>query len=218
MARMPVGQGPATAGQVFSLIRDGRAVTRSEVGRVTGLSRTAVAARVAALLESGLVVEGADPERAPSSGGRPPVRLRFDADAGVVLAGAIGRSRTQLAVCDLDGTVLAGSDLDQEVGSAADDLMPQVVAGFTKLLDADDPRKVLARSAQPILEPVETFERTGLFNETIFSCGHVELGDGRIRMYYGAADSVVAAADFDVRDIVSSLEPWRGAAERLVRV
>lgn len=86
------------------------------------------------------------------------------------------------------------------------------------LLDADDPRKVLARSAQPILEPVEPFERTGLFNETIFSCGHVDLGDGRIRMYYGAADSVVAAADFDVSDIVHSLEPWRGAAERLVRV
>ena len=86
------------------------------------------------------------------------------------------------------------------------------------LLDADDPRKVLARSAQPILEPREPFERTGLFNETIFSCGHVDLGDGRIRMYYGAADSVVAAADFDVRDIVNSLEPWSRTAERLVRV
>jgi len=86
------------------------------------------------------------------------------------------------------------------------------------LLDADDPRKILARSAEPILEPLEPFERTGLFNETIFSCGHVDLGDGRIRMYYGAADSVVAAADFDVRDIVKSLEPWRGAAERVVRV
>jgi len=86
------------------------------------------------------------------------------------------------------------------------------------LLDADDPRKILARSAQPILEPLEPFERTGLFNETIFSCGHVTLADGRIRMYYGAADSVVAAADFDVRDIVNSLEPWRGAARRLVRV
>ncbi len=86
------------------------------------------------------------------------------------------------------------------------------------LLDADDPRKVLARSAQPILEPFEPFERTGLFNETIFSCGHVDLGDGRIRMYYGAADSVIAAADFDVHDIVRSLEPWRGPAERLVRV
>src|SRR5680860_1697155 len=134
MARLSVGPGPATTGQVFSLIRDGRAVTRSGVGRVTGLSRTAVAARVAVLLKSGLVVEGVDEERPPSSGGRPPVRLRFNRDAGVVLAGAIGRSRTQLAVCDLDGTVLAASDLDQEVGSAAEDLMPQVVAGFTKLL------------------------------------------------------------------------------------
>jgi len=84
------------------------------------------------------------------------------------------------------------------------------------LLDADDPRKVLARSAQPILEPAEPFERTGLFNETIFSCGHIELGDGRIRMYYGAADSCVAAADFEVRDILNSLEPWRDT-QRLVR-
>ncbi|MEO7351319.1 MAG: ROK family transcriptional regulator [Marmoricola sp.] len=132
---MSVGQGPATTGQVFSLIRDGRALTRSEVGRVTGLSRTAVAARVGALLESGLVVEGADEDRAPSSGGRPPGRLGFNRDAGVVLSGAIGRSRTQLGVCDLDGTVLASSDLDQEVGSAAEELMPKVVAGFTDLLE-----------------------------------------------------------------------------------
>lgn len=135
MARMSVGPGPATTGEVFSLIRDGRAVTRSEIGRVTGLSRTAVAARVGALLESGLVVEGADEERTPSAGGRPPVRLRFNRHAGVVLAGAIGRSRTQLGVCDLDGTVLASADLDQEVGSAADKLMPQVVAGFLTLLE-----------------------------------------------------------------------------------
>jgi predicted NBD/HSP70 family sugar kinase len=135
MARMSVGSGPATAGEVFSLIRDGRALTRSEVGRVTGLSRTAVTARVGALLESGLVVEGVEAERVPSSGGRPPVRLRFNRDAGVVLAGAIGRSRTQLGVCDLDGLVLATSDMDQEVGAAAEDLMPKVVAGFAELLE-----------------------------------------------------------------------------------
>jgi predicted NBD/HSP70 family sugar kinase len=129
------GRAPATPGQVFSLIRDGRALTRSDVGRLTGLSRTAVAARLGALLGSGLVVEGAEPdERGPSTGGRPPVHLRFNRSAGVVLAGAIGRSRTQLGVCDLDGAVLASVDLDQEVGPAADDLMPQVVAAFGDLL------------------------------------------------------------------------------------
>jgi predicted GH43/DUF377 family glycosyl hydrolase len=86
------------------------------------------------------------------------------------------------------------------------------------LLDPDDPRKVLARSPSPILEPTEPYERMGLFNDTIFSCGHIDLGGGRIRMYYGAADSVIAAADFDVDDIVKSLEPWHGVAERLVTV
>ena len=136
MAPVSTAPGPATTGEVFSLIRDGRAHTRSEVGRVTGLSRTAVAARVGALLESGLVVEGVDRDRAPSTGGRPPVGLRFNRAAGVVLAGAIGRSRTQLGVCDLDGEVLAAVDLDQEVGPAPDELMPKVVAGFSDLLDS----------------------------------------------------------------------------------
>ncbi len=135
MTRMSAGEGPATTGEVFSLVRDGRALTRSEVGRVTGLSRTAVAARIGALLDSGLVVEGVDEERDSAAAGRPPVRLRFNSDAGVVLSGAIGRSRTQLGVCDLDGIVLVSSDLDQEVGPSAEELMPQVVAGFTGLLE-----------------------------------------------------------------------------------
>jgi predicted NBD/HSP70 family sugar kinase len=135
---MPVGlaspAAPASAGEVFSLIRDGRALTRSEVGRLTGLSRTAVAARLAALLGSGLVVEGDGEDRGPSTGGRPPSHLRFNRDAGLVLAAAIGRSRTQLGVCDLEGEVLAARDLDQEVGSSPHELMPLVVAGCAGLL------------------------------------------------------------------------------------
>lgn len=78
------------------------------------------------------------------------------------------------------------------------------------LLDADDPSRVLARSGRPILAPEEAYERNGLFNDTIFSCGHVDLGGGRIRLYYGAADSVLAAADFEVSEIVASLEVWTG--------
>jgi predicted GH43/DUF377 family glycosyl hydrolase len=77
------------------------------------------------------------------------------------------------------------------------------------LMDLNDPRKVIARSPRPILKPTEIYETTGLFNDTVFSCGHIPLDDRgeRIRLYYGAADSVVAAADFDVREILDSLEP-----------
>jgi predicted NBD/HSP70 family sugar kinase len=131
MATRPAAP-PASVGEVLDLIRSGRATTRSEIGRVTGLSRTAVAARLLALLRSGLVVEG---EEGPSSGGRPPSRLRFHSTAGVVLAAAVGRSRTQLAICDLAGTVLSAADIDQEPGLAPDDLLPRVADRFGSLLD-----------------------------------------------------------------------------------
>jgi predicted GH43/DUF377 family glycosyl hydrolase len=76
------------------------------------------------------------------------------------------------------------------------------------LLDLEDPRKVIARSPQPILKPTDIYECMGLFNDTVFSCGVVPLDDRweRIRMYYGAADSVIAAADFNVQEILDSLE------------
>ncbi len=81
------------------------------------------------------------------------------------------------------------------------------------LMDGEDPSRVIARSPEPILAPSEPFELVGLFNNTVFSCGHVALDDDgqRIRLYYGAADSCLAAADFSVRDILDSLEPTSGA-------
>jgi beta-1,2-mannobiose phosphorylase / 1,2-beta-oligomannan phosphorylase len=77
------------------------------------------------------------------------------------------------------------------------------------LLDPDEPSHVLARSPAPILVPELSFERTGFFPDVVYSCGHVPLDDRgrRIRVYYGAADACVAAADFDVCQIVDSLEP-----------
>ncbi|CAN5756144.1 ROK family transcriptional regulator [soil metagenome] len=117
---------------MFTLIRDGVATTRSELRRLTGLSRTAVAARVSALSARGLVVER---EEGLSTGGRPPTLLLFNADAGVVLSAAIGRSRTRLAVCNLAGDIKAISDLDQEIGIGPDDLMPDVVKRLEALLD-----------------------------------------------------------------------------------
>jgi predicted NBD/HSP70 family sugar kinase len=121
-----------TAGEVFAVIRDHRAVTRAEIGRITGLSRTAVTARVAALESSGLVIE---PVQAASTGGRPAAQLMFNVDAGVVFSAAIGRSRTQLALCNLAGDILVTTDIDQEPGIGPDELMPDLVKRLDALLD-----------------------------------------------------------------------------------
>lgn len=119
-------------GDVFALIRELRDTTRAELGQLTGLSRTAVAARVAALMDLGLVAESLP---AASTGGRPATMLTFDADAGIVVCVAIGISRTRLAVCNLAGEIVAASDIDQEVALGPDDLMPDVVKRLDVLLE-----------------------------------------------------------------------------------
>jgi predicted NBD/HSP70 family sugar kinase len=120
-----------STGDLYALIRDKRELTRTEIGKLTGLSRTAVNARVRELTSRELVIES---EHAPSTGGRPATLLRLNVGAGVVLAAAVGGSRTRLGVCNLAGDVLAAADIDQEPGLGPADLMPDVVKHLDLLL------------------------------------------------------------------------------------
>jgi predicted GH43/DUF377 family glycosyl hydrolase len=72
------------------------------------------------------------------------------------------------------------------------------------LLDAREPWRVLGRSREPVLAPETAYERTGFFGNVVFTCGAAVSGD-RVRVYYGAADTVVAAADLSVEAILSGL-------------
>ena len=121
-----------SAGHLLAMIRDGRATTRSDLRRLTGLSRTAVVTRLTQLSDAGLVLLG---EELASTGGRPPGSLVFAADAAVVLAVAVGRSRTQLGVFDLAGSELASTELGHDVGAEPDDVLPDVVVALRGLLD-----------------------------------------------------------------------------------
>lgn len=131
--------GLATSGEVLRLIRSGEAVTRADLGRVTGLSRPAVQLRVAELLERGLVVERTD---GPSTGGRPPVRLEFNAEGGVVLVAALGASRTRVAVCDLAARELVGLEFAMDVEQGPDIVLPLLMDTWEELL-GDRPHSMI---------------------------------------------------------------------------
>jgi predicted GH43/DUF377 family glycosyl hydrolase/glycosyltransferase involved in cell wall biosynthesis len=77
------------------------------------------------------------------------------------------------------------------------------------LLDADDPSQVIARTDEPLLFPREDYEHDGFLHDVVFPSGHVMLDEeGRtIRVYYGAADTVLAAADLQIDDVLSALTP-----------
>jgi predicted GH43/DUF377 family glycosyl hydrolase/glycosyltransferase involved in cell wall biosynthesis len=75
------------------------------------------------------------------------------------------------------------------------------------LLDAGDPTKVLARTDRPLLVPEADYELDGFLHDVVFPTGHVDLGDGDIRVYYGAADTTTCAADLSIDDVLEALEP-----------
>lgn len=73
------------------------------------------------------------------------------------------------------------------------------------LLDIKDPSKVLARSKDPIMEPIAEYEQTGFFGNVIFTNGHLVDGD-TINMYYGASDEVICGAKLSINEIFNSLK------------
>lgn len=72
------------------------------------------------------------------------------------------------------------------------------------LLDLKDPSKVLARSVEPLLEPVAEYEKTGFFGNVVFTNGHIVNGDA-ITMYYGASDEVICGARLSIAEILKGL-------------
>ncbi len=72
------------------------------------------------------------------------------------------------------------------------------------LLDLKDPAIVLARSSDPIFEPVEEYEKSGVVNNVVFPCGMV-LKDSLLYIYYGGADKVVGVATMKLDILLKAL-------------
>ena len=69
---------------------------------------------------------------------------------------------------------------------------------------AEDGVSVLARSADPIFEPVEKYEIEGEVGSVVFSCGSVIRGD-TLYVYYGGGDRVLGVATGSVSRILAAL-------------
>lgn len=123
---------PGSTGDLLDLIRAGRAGTRSDLARITGLARSTIAQRVDQLLASGLVREIGE---APSTGGRPPAVLGFNEAAGIVLVADLGATHSRLAVTDLGGVPLAETTADIDIAGGPELVLSWVAEGFAALID-----------------------------------------------------------------------------------
>ena len=72
------------------------------------------------------------------------------------------------------------------------------------LLDSEKPWKVIARTERPIFEPQADYECNGFFGNVVFSCGLL-CEDDKLKIYYGAADTVICYAELPLKETLESL-------------
>jgi glucokinase-like ROK family protein len=111
---------------VLDALRRNGLSSRSDLARLTGLSRTTVGSLVADLQARGLVVEEIDGERQPGRG-RPPVFLRLDRSAGVGVGIDFDHDRVRVALADLSSKVLGEDWAEIDVDHSASDAIDAVV-------------------------------------------------------------------------------------------
>lgn len=79
-----------------------------------------------------------------------------------------------------------------------------VYSACAALLDLNEPSKVKARLPYALFSPETTWELNGYVNNVVFPTGTALFGD-TLFIYYGAADTLIAAASVNLPDLLAEL-------------
>lgn len=123
--RLPV-QG--AHGDLLRLVATGKAESRADLARLSGLAASSVSLRVEELIDAGLLAEEGS---GTSRGGRRPRRLRLSPTAGVLAVADLGAHHVRLGLLDLSGAPLLIEERPCEIADG-----PQATLGF--IADAFD--------------------------------------------------------------------------------
>ena len=70
------------------------------------------------------------------------------------------------------------------------------------LHDLRDPANIIGVSDSWILQPEDPWERTGYVHNVVFTCGAVPEADGTVKIYWGAADTVMCVGEANISDLI----------------
>ena len=152
---------------VDALRREGTA-SRTDLVRMTGLSRTTITTLVGDLQARGLVIEDADGHERPEKPGRgrPPVLLRLAPPAGAAVGVDFGHRHVRVAVADLSSTVLAERRVEMDVDAAASTALDAAAEMVTDVLDeAGVKRGQVAGAGMGLPGPIDL--RTGTVGSSV---------------------------------------------------
>ncbi|WP_246064395.1 ROK family protein [Nonomuraea longispora] len=137
--RLPV-QG--AQGDLLRLVATGRAESRADLARLSGLAASSVSLRVEELLDAGLLAEEGS---GTSRGGRRPRRLRLSDTAGVLAVADLGAHHVRLGLLDLSGTPLVIEERSCEIADGPRATLDRIAGAFDELLAEHVPAAVPLR-------------------------------------------------------------------------
>lgn len=120
---------------VLQLIIEKEPISRADIAQVSGLNKTTVSTLVTELLEEDLIFESGP---GVSSGGRRPVILHFNKDAGYAIGVDIGVNYVLSVLTDLKGNILI--EKNQTVTRTSYATIMSVVQGMIQSLIAEMPK------------------------------------------------------------------------------
>lgn len=118
-----------SAGELLQLFRSGRASTRTEVRRLTGLARSTVTYKIDTLLDAGYLVEDGS---VADGRGRLSTRLRLNDHQMSVLDADLGATHGRLAVSTAAGEVLGEAVIESSIASGPDAVLDLIAAEFDR--------------------------------------------------------------------------------------
>lgn len=115
----------ASPGALFTLVREGRAGSRADLARLTGLSASTVTQRVEELMSASYLVESG---HGASSGGRRPRLVEVSVDAHAVAGIDLGEDELILALVSRSGAVVAERRVPFAPGEGPGEVVARAVA------------------------------------------------------------------------------------------
>src|SRR5215213_5985474 len=121
--------------RVIDALRTHGTISRAEIARRTGLSRSTVSSLVSDLQADGLLAERAEHGAAHGEqGGRPPILLSFEASAGVALGIGFDHDHVRVALGDLSSRILAERAVPMDTDHEAQEGLDVALAMVEELL------------------------------------------------------------------------------------
>lgn len=119
---------------ILSQIMAHQFISRKQVASVLGLSPAAVSNIVDELIRENLVVEGVAGE-ASSKGGRRPISLTINPDAGRILSVVFRLRNPQVAVCDMVGRILDSRSYEEQEFEGTRQMAQTLFQDMRQLID-----------------------------------------------------------------------------------